>query len=172
MNKIHNNLTVENLIKTEDFKQLTIKERKELITSSQWFNQFDKKQQEEILDGACYNLDISIYAKSEFDHYQMDEIKRGLKKGLDVSVYAKTEFNWKQIKEGLQDNLDVLFYANSKYNDRQMEVIKVGLEEGLDVSVYANEVFNEKQMKAILFCLKENLKLKLSSNENEILILE
>jgi len=27
-------------------------------------------------------------------------------------------------------------------------------------------------MKAILFCLKENLKLKLSSNENEILILK
>jgi len=27
-------------------------------------------------------------------------------------------------------------------------------------------------MKAILFCLRENLKLKLSSNENEILILE
>ena len=93
MNKIHNNLTIENLIKTEDFKQLTIKERKELITSSQWFNQFDKKQQEEILDGACYNLDISAYAKPEFDYYQMDEIKKGLKKGLDVSVYAKSEFN-------------------------------------------------------------------------------
>ena len=53
-----------------------------------------------------------------------------------------------------------------------MKVIKKGLEEGLDVSVYANEVFNENQMKAILFCLRENLKLKLSSNENEVLILK
>ena len=115
MNKIHNNLTIENLIKTEDFKQLTIKERKELITSSQWFNQFDKKQQEEILDGTCYNLDISIYAKSEFDHYQMDEIKRGLKKGLDVSIYAKTEFNWKQMKAilfCLKENLKLKLSSN------------------------------------------------------------
>ena len=117
MNKIHNNLTIENLIKTEDFKQLTIKERKELITSSQWFTQFDKKQQEEILDGACYNLDISAYSKPGFDYYQMNEIKKGLKKGLDVSVYAKPEFNWKQmyeIREGLKDNLDVSIYANPK----------------------------------------------------------
>ena len=53
-----------------------------------------------------------------------------------------------------------------------MDVIKTGLEENLDVSVYARDVFNEYQMKAILFCLRENLKLKLSSNENEILILE
>ena len=53
-----------------------------------------------------------------------------------------------------------------------MELIKVGLEEGFDVSVYATEDFNEKQMEAILSCLRENLNLKLSSNENEILILK
>jgi len=53
-----------------------------------------------------------------------------------------------------------------------MEVIRIGLEEGYDVSVYAREIFNERQMKVILSCLKENLKLKLSSNENKILILE
>ena len=76
MKKIHNNLTIENLIKTDEFKQLNIGQRKKLITSSQWFNQFDKKQQEEILDGACYNLDISVYAKTGFDYYQMDEIKK------------------------------------------------------------------------------------------------
>ena len=77
-----------------------------------------------------------------------------------------------KIREGLKDNLDVSFYANPKYNDKQMDVIKTGLEENLDVSVYTRDVFNEHQMKAILFCLRENLKLKLSSNENEILILE
>ena len=48
MNKIHNNLTVENLIKTE------------------WFEQFDKDQQEEFIKGKQDNLDVYIYAKTEF----------------------------------------------------------------------------------------------------------
>ena len=48
MNKIYNNLTKENLIKTE------------------WFNQFDIYQQEEIYEGLEENLDVSIYAKPEY----------------------------------------------------------------------------------------------------------
>ena len=49
MNKIYNNLNINNLIKTD------------------LFNQFNKSQQIEILIGLENNLDISIYAKSEFD---------------------------------------------------------------------------------------------------------
>ena len=49
MNKIYNNLTKENLIKTE------------------WFNQFDIYQQEEIYEGLEENLDVSIYAKKELN---------------------------------------------------------------------------------------------------------
>ena len=49
MNKIYNNLSIENLTKTE------------------WFNQFDYRQKEEIRLGLESNLDISIYAKPEFD---------------------------------------------------------------------------------------------------------
>ena len=56
MNKIHNNLTVENLIKTE------------------WFNQFDEKQKREITWGLRRNLDISIYANPKFDWEQMKQI--------------------------------------------------------------------------------------------------
>ena len=78
----------------------------------------------------------------------------------------------REIKLGLQDNIDVSIYAKECFDWKQMEVIRIGLEEGYDVSVYAREIFNEKQMKVILSCLKENLKLKLSSNNNEILILE
>ena len=51
--KIYNNLTVENLTKTD------------------WFNQFDKGQQEQIRKGLEDNLDISIYAKTYFDEKQM-----------------------------------------------------------------------------------------------------
>ena len=40
MNKINNNLTIENLIKTE------------------WFNQFDENQKKEILEGLEDNLDV------------------------------------------------------------------------------------------------------------------
>ena len=41
MNKIHNNLTIENLIKTEYFKQLDRLEKQEIVMNSEWFNQFD-----------------------------------------------------------------------------------------------------------------------------------
>ena len=45
MNKIHNNLNVENLIRTEYFKDLDSKQKEELLTNSQWFKQFDEDQQ-------------------------------------------------------------------------------------------------------------------------------
>ena len=75
MNKIHNNLTVDNLMKTE------------------WFNQFNRNQKEEILEGLKHNLDVSLYAKKEFNDEQMAEIKIGLVQGLDVSVFAKVCFD-------------------------------------------------------------------------------
>ena len=73
MNKIHNNLTIENLIKTE------------------WFNQFNKQQKDQILKGLEANLDVFIYAKPIFNWKQMSEIRFGLEKKLDVSIYAKPE---------------------------------------------------------------------------------
>ena len=57
MKKIHNNLNIENLIKTE------------------WFNQFDEYQQEEINLGLEDNLDVSIYANSEISWQAMREIR-------------------------------------------------------------------------------------------------
>ena len=81
MEKIYNNLNIENLIKTD------------------WFNQFSEAQQEEIRMGIENNVDISIYAKKEFDEYQMAEIRIGLEENLDVSIYAKKEFNWQQMNE-------------------------------------------------------------------------
>ena len=62
MNKIHNNLSIENLIKTE------------------WFNQFNENQQKQILKGLEANIDVSQYAKTEFDWKQMREIREGLEK--------------------------------------------------------------------------------------------
>ena len=44
MKKIHNNLTIENLIKTEYFKQLDRLEKQEIVMNSEWFNQFDSYQ--------------------------------------------------------------------------------------------------------------------------------
>ena len=51
MNKIYNNLNIENLIKTEALKQLTVEQKEELLTNSQWFNQFDETQQTLIMFG-------------------------------------------------------------------------------------------------------------------------
>ena len=80
MNKIHNNLTIENLIKTDSFKKLTVKEKESLLQNSQWFNQFQELQQQEILKGLKANLDISIYAKKELTDEQMKEIREKLLK--------------------------------------------------------------------------------------------
>ena len=80
MEKIHNNLNIENLIKTE------------------WFNQFNISQKEEILQGLKENLDVSIYAKPEFDWEQMREIRFGLEDNVDVSIYAKPELDWKEME--------------------------------------------------------------------------
>ena len=58
--KIYNNLSVDNLSKTE------------------WFSQFTKYQKEQIKAGLKENIDVSIYAKPEFNEYQMFEIRVGL----------------------------------------------------------------------------------------------
>ena len=81
MDKIYNNLNIENLKKTE------------------WFNQFSEAQQEQIMLGLEENLDVSIYAKSKYNFQQMDQIRFGLKNNLDVSVYAKPEFDLWQMDE-------------------------------------------------------------------------
>ena len=91
MNKIHNNLTVENLIKTD------------------WFNQFDRKQQEQIISGLDSNIDVLIYTKTEFDWEQMEEIRFGLENNIDVSIYAKSRYKssqMRQIRWGLEANVD------------------------------------------------------------------
>ena len=107
MNKIYNNLNVENFIKTNSFKQLDIKEKEELITSSQWFNQFSRSQRRYILEGVYCDLDISIYAKPEYDYLQMNEIRKGLQDNLDVSKYAKSDissFVMSKIRKNLLKN--------------------------------------------------------------------
>ena len=62
MNKIYNNLNIENLSKTE------------------WFNQFNNYQREQIIKGLEDNLDVSLYATSDFNWKQMKEIKEKLLK--------------------------------------------------------------------------------------------
>ena len=88
MNKIHNNLTVDNLMKTE------------------WFEQFYEKQKEVIILGLEQNLDVSIYAKPEYTWEQMRQIRLGLMNNLDVSIYAKSTFSsfkMKTIREKLEN---------------------------------------------------------------------
>ena len=99
MNKAHNNLNIENLIRTEYFKNLDLKQKEELLTNSQWFNQFDEDQQYEIIKGLEKNLDISIYAKPENCEYKMEQIRWGLESKIDVSLYAKPEYNREQMVE-------------------------------------------------------------------------
>ena len=91
MDKIHNNLTIENLTKTS------------------WFNQFDKLQQREILKGLELNLDISIYAKDYFDVNQMLTIRKWLEDNLDVdvSIYVNKYYNYKKNREKLENEQNI-----------------------------------------------------------------
>ena len=81
MNKIYNNLNIYNLIKTD------------------WFEQFDNEQKEEILEGLKNNIDVSIYAKIEFDSFQMNIIRKGLEENLDVSIYANPNISGYEMEE-------------------------------------------------------------------------
>ena len=57
MNKIYNNLNIENLVKTD------------------WINNFEEQQKVEILEGLKNNVDISIYANPKYSWVQMKEIR-------------------------------------------------------------------------------------------------
>ena len=72
---MNNNLTIENLMKTE------------------WKNQFDREQLFQIKMGLEGNVDVSIYATPEYTRRQMYEIREGLEQGLDISKYAKPEIH-------------------------------------------------------------------------------
>lgn len=60
MKKIYNNLNIENLTKTE------------------WFNQFNEGQQDEILDGLEKKVDVSWYAKPEIELIEMAQMRVAL----------------------------------------------------------------------------------------------
>ena len=110
MNKIYNNLSIENLIKTE------------------WFNQFTYSEQEEIRKGLEANIDVSIYANPKYYWKQMKEIRLGLEEDLNVSIYAKIEFYYQQMEEirlGLRNNLDVSYYAKTEYPWFKMREIRL-----------------------------------------------
>ena len=104
--KIYNNLNIENLTKTE------------------WFNQFDKEQQEEIIKGLENELDVSIYAKECFNVSQISFLNFvlgnncSLKDKEKILIFAKPEFDHDQMKEiylGLQANIDATIYGLIKW---------------------------------------------------------
>ena len=121
MNKIHNNLTIDNLVK------------------SNWLSLFNKGQQEEIKLGIENNVDIFIYAKKEFDRDQMREIRFGLASKLDVSIYANSCFDAEQmwhIRRGIEEDIDVSKYAKPSIPWQEMKKIREQLIE---------EKYNEKR---------------------------
>ena len=113
MNKIYNNLSIANLTNTE------------------WFNQFNLYEQEEIIWGLEANLDVSFYAKPGYNWKQMMQIRKGLENNLDVFIYAKPEFHEAQMHEirlGLLKNLNVSIYAKSTFSSFKMKITRERLE--------------------------------------------
>lgn len=122
MTKEHNNLNIENLIKTD------------------WFYQFNNFQKKEILKGLENKLDVSIYAKLEFNGNQMEQIRRGLEDDLDVFLYAKTEYTRKEmndirlrLKEILEKELNVNLLKNQKLTAEEMQSILNLLKAGWNI---------------------------------------
>ena len=66
--KIHNNLTIDNLIKTK------------------WFNQFNKEQQKEILLGFKSKVNVFSYAKPENSSLKMQIKRLQLELGIDSDL--------------------------------------------------------------------------------------
>lgn len=122
MTKEHNNLNIENLIKTD------------------WFYQFNNFQKKEILKGLENKLDVSIYAKLEFNGNQMEQIRLGLEDDLDVFLYAKTEYTRKEmndirlrLKEILEKELNVNLLKNQKLTAEEMQSILNLLKAGWNI---------------------------------------
>ena len=80
MNKIYNNLSIDNLLETELYKD------------------FNLSQKDEIRKGLEKGLDVSVYANPDFSVEQMREIAIGLIEDLDVSKYAKPEITVEEMK--------------------------------------------------------------------------
>ena len=79
--KIYNNLSIENLLKTD------------------WSEQFNLFQRIQIKRGLEDNLNVCLYANKEFKAKQMNEIRLGLIDKLDVSIYAKPKYTAQQMKQ-------------------------------------------------------------------------
>ena len=109
MNKIYNNLNINNLLK------------------SGWLSLFNKGQQEEIKLGIENKVDILVYAKKEFDRDQMREIRFGLVEKVDVSIFAKSCLDAEQmwlIRTGMNEGIDVSIYAKPEISWQEMKEIK------------------------------------------------
>ena len=90
MDKIYNNLTVENLTKTE------------------WFNQFNKDQQKHILYGLEKNLDVSLYANPEYSSLKMCSTISSLEHNIDISYL-----------DGLAKVTASMFFPGVKKNEQK-----------------------------------------------------
>lgn len=147
----------------------------QLLTTN-WFNQFNERQQREIRAGIEAGLDVGAYADPKFDHDQMFEIRAGLINGVNVSIYAKPEYDWQQMSRiltGLKSGVDVRVLAKPEFNASQMAQILYGLSPtqtgvrdenhvgrwmaasdpdyrtSIDVTVYAHPHFTANQMNEI-----------------------
>ena len=142
MNKIYNNLSIENLIKTE------------------WFNQFNEDQRYWITEGLENKIDVSVYAKPEIPDSIMEEIFYSQISNIDIMPYVNegySLFQLMEIRAGLEANLDISYYNNINFDWQQMREIRFGLEEKLDVSIYAKKRFDWQQMERIRADLEANL---------------
>ena len=108
MEKIYNNLNIENLMKTE------------------MFNQLNKGQTEEVLKGLENNVNVLIYANNKYSWQQMKVIRKGLEKNFDINILLKEEFSFEQlliIEDGFEKNINILNVINNKLTREQIKSI-------------------------------------------------
>ena len=142
MNKIYNNLSIENLIKTE------------------WFNQFNEDQRYWITEGLENKIDVSVYANPEMSDSIMEEIFYSQISNIDIMPYVNegySLFQLMEIRAGLEANLDISYYNNINFDWQQMERIRVGLEDNLDVSQYAKPELSFEEMEKTRFRLENEI---------------
>ena len=85
------------------------------LIKTDWANQFESDELNEIQLGLDHGIDPAIYANPELDVRSMELIRQGLEKGLNVTYLANPDLDYYHVRdlyEGIENGFDMSPYAN------------------------------------------------------------
>lgn len=104
------------------------------LIKTDWANQFESDELNEIQLGLDHGIDPTIYANPELDVRSMELIRQGLENGLNVTYLANPDLDYYHVRdlyEGIENGFDMSPYANDDYYSSQVSVILEGLKKAM-----------------------------------------